>query len=85
MKLGLFGRKLETGITQPLRMKYVLLFEVSFPVHAFKDTLEPQNTLAPNALEWCKSVGSEACTVQEAIDDAAVAKAVQVSRNPCEQ
>ena len=44
----------------------------------FKDTLEPQNTLAPNALDWCKSVGSEARTVQEAISDEAVVKAVQV-------
>ena len=43
-----------------------------------KDTLEPQNTLAPNALDWCKSVGSEARTVQEAISDEAVVKAVQV-------
>ena len=40
--------------------------------------MEPQNTLAANALEWCKSIGSEAQTVQEAIGDAAVAKAVQV-------
>ena len=29
-------------------------------------------------MEWCKSIGSEAQTVQEAIGDAAVAKAVQV-------
>ena len=42
--------------------------------------MEPQNTLAANALEWCKSIGSEAQTVQEAIGDAAVAKAVQVGK-----
>ena len=42
--------------------------------------MEPQNTLAANALEWCKSIGSEAQTVQEAIGDPAVAKAVQVGK-----
>jgi hypothetical protein len=48
-----------------------------FQVDVDADTLLPENTLAPNALEWFLSIGSEAKTVAEAVAYPVVAKAVQ--------
>jgi len=44
------------------------------------DSLEPQPTLAPSALAWCQEMvagGSKATTVQEALADDGVVKAIQ--------
>ena len=41
------------------------------------DTLEPTNKLASAAVDWCKEIGSKAKTVEEAIADPAVKKALQ--------
>ncbi|XP_053405562.1 long-chain-fatty-acid--CoA ligase ACSBG2-like isoform X2 [Mercenaria mercenaria] len=41
------------------------------------NTNEPLETLSPECLTWCKSVGSSATTVNEAIADQAVLKAIQ--------
>lgn len=41
------------------------------------DTNEPMNTLSPECQAWCKSIGSSATTVSEAIGDQAVLKAIQ--------
>ena len=43
------------------------------------DTLEPTNKLAPAAVDWCKEIGSKAKTVEEAISDPAVTRALQGS------
>ena len=43
------------------------------------DTLEPKDRLIPAAVDWCKSVGSQAKTVTDVIgkQDVAVLKAIQ--------
>ncbi|XP_060572293.1 LOW QUALITY PROTEIN: long-chain-fatty-acid--CoA ligase ACSBG2-like [Ruditapes philippinarum] len=41
------------------------------------DTNEPLNTLSPECVTWCKSIGSSAKTVNEAIADQAMLKAIQ--------
>ena len=43
------------------------------------DTLEPTNKLASAAVDWCKEIGSKAKTVEEAISDPAVTRALQGS------
>lgn len=41
------------------------------------DTLEPKSTLATPALDWCKEIGSKAKTIEEALNDELVRKAIQ--------
>ena len=41
------------------------------------DTLEPGNTLAPNALGWCEEIGSKAKTIQDLQADELVKAAIQ--------
>ena len=43
------------------------------------ETAEPSNNLTTDCKEWCKSIGSEATTVEDIIDkkDAVVLKAIQ--------
>ena len=54
-----------------------LKIKFKFQVNVDPDTLEPQDTLAPNALAWCQEIGSKAQTVEEALKDELVAKAIQ--------
>jgi hypothetical protein len=43
------------------------------------DTNEPLNTLSPECVTWCKSIGSSAKTVNEAIADQAMLKVSYVT------
>ena len=50
-----------------------------FKVEVDADTLEPTSKLASAAVDWCKEIGSKAKTVEEAISDPAVTRALQGS------
>lgn len=41
------------------------------------DTYEPLDTLSPECLNWCSSIGSSATTVQEALKDTKLLQAIQ--------
>ena len=53
----------------------VTCFCLCFQCDVNLDTNEPLNTLSPECLTWCKSIGSSARTVNEAIADQALLKA----------
>lgn len=50
---------------------------LSLKVEVDPDSLEPGCNLSPAALEWCRHIGSKAKTVEEAMADDAVARALQ--------
>jgi len=52
---------------------------LTLKVEVDADTLEPTDKLASAAVDWCKEIGSKAKTVDEAINDPAVTKAIQAS------
>lgn len=52
---------------------------LTLKVEVDADTLEPTDKLASAAVDWCKEIGSKAKTVDEAINDPAVTKAIQSS------
>ena len=54
----------------------ILLFQTEVDL----DSMEPKPTLLPDTVNWCKSVGGNCTTVQEAIDDS---KVLAVSTGCC--
>ena len=46
-------------------------------VEVNQDTMEPLDNFLPDAVNWCKSVGSDATTVSEALQDKKVLIAIQ--------
>ena len=59
------------------RKKFLSCF-LTLKVEVNGETMEPTNILTPLAVEWCREVGSKANTVEEALADPEVKRAIQV-------
>ena len=47
----------------------MMMMMMTMQTEADPDTQEPYDTLKPSTVEWCRSVGSDAKTVSEIIDN----------------
>ncbi len=50
---------------------------ITLKVEIDQDTLEPGSELSPDAVDWCREIGSKASSVEEAAGDDAVKRAIQ--------